>query len=64
MIGFVDLGDHLTAFEKSLDKDNESAVIANSMMVMMVQGLFTRLRFAYAQFPCTSIVGEQLFCPF
>ena len=67
MIGFVDLGDinnHLTAFEKSLDEDNESAVLANSMMVMMVRGLFTRLQFVYAQFPCASIVGEQLFRPF
>lgn len=33
-------------------------------MVMMVKGLFTPLRYVYAQFPCTSITGDLLFEPF
>ncbi len=33
-------------------------------MVFMVRGLFTRLRFPYAQFPCCSVTGELLFNPF
>lgn len=69
MVGFVDLGkvnNHLLAFEQSLSGDPKSRVpvLANSMMTMMVKGLFTPLRFAYAQFPCTSVTGDLLFQPF
>jgi hypothetical protein len=35
--------------------------LANSMMVLMVRGLFSKLHFAYAQFPCSSIQGHQLY---
>lgn len=68
MVGFIDLGDvnnHLLEFERSVEKgDDTLPVLANSMMVFMVKGIFTELRFAYAHFPCTSICGEQLFHPF
>ncbi len=79
LIGFVDLGsvnNHLSQFEqllsteddcgndgKSDDTDNEIP-LAKSMMVFMVRGIFTTLRFPYALFPCCSLVGEQLFSPF
>ena len=38
--------------------------VAKTMMVFMVQGLFTLLRFPYAQFPCTTVTGDLLFHPF
>ena len=31
------------------------------MLVFMVRGLFLKLEFPYAQFPCDSLAGEQLF---
>ena len=34
------------------------------MLVFMVKGLFSRLDFPYAQFPCTAVSGDQLFKPF
>ena len=68
MIGFVNLGEvsnHLIAFERSLQgHQEEDRVLAKSMMVMMVRGLFTPLRYAYAQFPCEKITGSLLFHPF
>ncbi len=34
------------------------------MMVFMVRGLFTKLQFAYAQFPCSKVSGDLLYDPF
>lgn len=61
-----DVNDHLLAFEKSISDEPPSDVeeIAKTMMVFMVRGLFTRLRFPYAQFPCRSVTGELLYDPF
>ena len=68
MVGFVDLGDvndHLLAFERTVEKNEESQpVLAKSMMVAMVRGIFTNLHYPYAQFPCSHISGELLFQPF
>ena len=67
MIGYTNLGDminHLIEFERAVKGNNESHVLAKSMMVMMVHGLFTTLRFPYVQFPCTKITGALLFHPF
>lgn len=72
LTGFVDLGEinnRLAQFEQSLNDADESehdstTVLAKSMVVMMVKGLFSSLTFAYAQFPCASLTGEQLFNPF
>ena len=68
MIGFVNLGDinnHILAFERSLGVSGEDKIVlANSIMMFMVRGLFTPLRFAYAQFPCANITGGLLFHPF
>ena len=65
MIGFTDLGNinmHLLHFEDSMKKDTPpEPQIAKLMMVFMVQGLFTRLQFLYAQF---ARAGEQLYKPF
>lgn len=68
IIGFTNLGDinsHLSAFERSVEQcQADSDQPANSMLVLMVQGLFTKLSFPYAQFPCTSVTGEQMYQPF
>lgn len=68
MIGFINLGDinnHILAFERSLGVSGEDKIVlANSIMMFMVRGLFTPLRFAYTQFPCANITGGLLFHPF
>lgn len=67
MIGFVDLGDinnRLLAFEKSVHDEVVPNVLASSVMVVMVKGVFTPIRFAYAQFPCSSMTWDLLFQPF
>ena len=68
MIGFTNLGDindHLVQFEKSLLEDEPThPQLARTMMVFMVHGLFNRLQFAYARFPCAELSGELLHDPF
>lgn len=69
LVGFVDLGsinNHLTRFEQLLLKDDveSNTPLAKSIVVFMVRGLFSTLKFPYVQFPCSSLTGEQLFMPF
>lgn len=71
MVGFVNIGDinsHLLAFEHSLhnnsDDREEEQVLAKTMMAMMVRGIFTKLRFPFAHFPCEKVTGELIFQPF
>lgn len=68
IVGFSNLGDintHLSAFEKSVEQcQAESNQPANSMLVLMVQGLFTKLSFPHAQFLCTSVTSDQTYQPF
>ncbi|MBA4719384.1 MAG: hypothetical protein HRO68_09930 [Nitrosopumilus sp.] len=64
VIGFVDLDDinnHLQAFEKSLSDSNSKPTLATHIVVFMVRGLFSSLRFPYAQFPCSSLNGHTLY---
>ena len=68
LIGFVSLGDvndHLLAFENSklLEEDccGDKVDIAKTMVVFMVLGLFSRLWYPYAQFPCLSVTGDLLY---
>lgn len=68
LVGFVNLSDisnHLEEFEHSLEggKDvvNSCPPLANSMLVIMVRVLFTKLRLAYAQFTCQNLTGEQIY---
>ncbi len=35
--------------------------LANSMLVIMVRGLFSKMQFPYAQFPCSKLRGFELF---
>ena len=65
--GFVQLGDinsHLASLEHQLDDDQLPEQLANSMLVIFVRGLFSKLNFAYVQFPCTSLSGDKLYDPF
>lgn len=67
LIGFTNLGginDHLDAYEKALGGNEQPPTLAKSLLVFMVRGLFTKLQFAYAQFPCSTLAGEKLFVPF
>ena len=62
-MGFINLGEineHLTRFERSCENGIEHQPLANSMLVFMVRGLYSSLQFPYAQFPCTSVRGDQL----
>ena len=54
---------HLTALQKAKQKRVESDMpqLATSMLVLFVKGLFSSLEFAYAQFPCTDLVGPLMY---
>ncbi|XP_065894386.1 uncharacterized protein [Dysidea avara] len=68
LTGFCNLGDintHLLKFESEVEGGKPAdQVLAKSMMVFMIRGLFTSLQFPYAQFPCTDISGDLLYEPF
>ena len=54
LVGFMNMGDintHLLAFERSLKQDTSKPQLATTIVMFMVQGLFTQLSFPYAQFP-------------
>ncbi len=64
ILGFADLGDlnnHLRKFESTVLEEKEVLdEVAKSMMVILVQGLFKKFEFAYAQFPSASVCGYHL----
>ena len=67
LIGFTNLGsvsDHLLASERALEGGQEGRLLAKTIMMFMVKGLFTPLRFPYAQFPSSTVTGDLLFHPF
>ena len=68
LVGFVNLGEtnnRLIQFERQVESSTcEHEPLANSIVVLMVRGLFTHLQFPYAQFPCASVTGDLLFDPF
>ena len=67
LIGFTDIGDvcNLLAEYEEQQSGSGSATfrrpLAKCMVVFMVQGLFTSLKFIYAQFPSTNTKGCDLF---
>ncbi|KAL5510548.1 hypothetical protein EMCRGX_G006110 [Ephydatia muelleri] len=64
LTGFVDIGNinnHLSQYESQVCNDDIRDSLASSMLVLMISGLFTNLKFPYAQFPCTELSGDQLF---
>ena len=68
MIGFCDLGDitmRLLRYESELTEEKPAnQILAKSMMVFMIRGLFSSLQFPYAQFPCGDLSGDMLYEPF
>ena len=71
LIGFTNLGEinnHLLSFERSLQDESSEGksdkLLAKTMTVMMVRGLFSKLKFPYVQFPCNKVTGDLLFQPF
>jgi hypothetical protein len=49
-------------FERSMEEDGDKEEhLANSVLVLMVRGLFSKLQFPYAQFPCNSLHGHELY---
>ena len=62
IIGFVNLGEinnQLIQLERSETGSHPS--LATNMLVFMVRGLFLKLEYPYAQFPCASLSADQLF---
>ena len=51
-------------YDLSFNEDKSSLEPATSMLVIMIRGLFSNLQFAYAQFPCSSLHGDQLYSIF
>ena len=61
LIGFTNIGDinsHLDEYEIQLANQELRAPLATSMLLLMVRGLFTHLKFPYAQFPCTDLADR------
>jgi len=55
---------YLAALEKNKKTEkSDMPAVAISMLVLFVKGLFSSLEFAYAQFPCTNLVGPQMYDP-
>ena len=46
-------------YEKSLEEGSTQEPLANSMLVVMVRGLFSKMQFPYAQFPCNKLRGYE-----
>ena len=66
LIGFVNLGEinnHLLKFEEML-QGHDYCTLANSMLVFMVRGLFSKFNFPHAQFCCSDLSGDLMFDPF
>lgn len=67
LIGFQDLGDMNNLIAKYENQHNENEgmflrrPLAKTMVVFMIRGLFTNLKFPYAQFPAASAKGDDLF---
>ena len=64
IIGFVDIGQiNNDLLELELKKLCESPrpPVANSILAIMVRGIFINLKFPYAYFPCKKLTAEQLF---
>jgi len=62
---FVRIGDtnaHLAEYKKQVADKELKQLLATSMLVLMVRGLFTHLKFPYAQFLCTELSGTVMIC--
>ena len=63
LIGFVnlsDIGQHLSALEHACNNENNLPQLATHMLVFMVRGICSALKFPYAQFPVKASSGGTL----
>ena len=66
LVGFVNLeevNNHLLYFQQEVEKGQCDTPLASHMLVFMVRGLFTKLEYPYAQFPCCSASGDHIYKP-
>ena len=66
LIGFTNIGDingHLLEFERSLNGLEVEDRLDESMLVVMVRGLFSKVEIPYVQFPCVELSGDQMYEP-
>ena len=64
LVGFEDLGDInnlIGKFERQAESGSLARPIAKCMLTFMVRGLLTSIKFVYAQFPCSSSKGCNIF---
>ena len=64
MIGFVDIGEinnHLLRFERQCMSSECHPPVATHMLVFMIRGIFTGLRFPYVHFPTANVTSDQLY---
>ena len=63
VVGFVsmnDLDNQLAQFERDCCADVQHPTIASHMLVLMVRGIFTSLRFPYAHFATHRLQGHSV----
>ena len=60
LIGFSDLGDVNNLFAAYEHNDSALKHLAKTMLTLMVRGLFTSVKFVYAQFPAVSTKGADI----
>lgn len=66
LIGFVNLGEtnnQLIEFEVALSGEGCQNLLAKTMLVFMVRGLFQKFNYPYAQFACSNLTGDLIFDP-
>lgn len=64
LVGFEDLGDInnlIAKFEFQAESESPRRPLAKCMLTFMVRGLFTSIKFVYAQFPASSPKGCNIF---
>ncbi len=63
VIGFVnvtDINEHLSALERSCSDETHKPNLATHMLVFMVRGICSSLKYPYAQFPVKAASGDTL----
>ena len=56
-----EINEHLLQVERQIaNQQSTQQVLATSMLVLMIRGLFTNFTFPYACFPTASLTGDQL----
>ena len=57
-LDLLTINSHLCMHEEQIAGNDAGNSLATSMLVLMVRGLFTDLKFPYAQFSCTEVSGN------